>query len=672
MFGTAAANCGQRGLFTRVMPGLLLGLALLASGPSLAQSTKTTSQNQAAATTGSAVEREGVLEVIHWDNLDKTSSFKRYLRTNDGKRFELKFKKHAPSHLTGTRIKVRGMQSGNVLALDSSTSSYQVLAMPAPNAVGAQNTAVLLVNFTDNTTQPFTTTQVNSTVFGSANNYFKENSSQQTWLTGSVYGWLTLPMTQTCSYYNIATAANTAAANAGIDLSPYTRFVYIFPYNSTCGWSGMGTVGGSPSDAWLNGRLATTAVTHEMGHNLGLYHSHSMECGATSIGSSCTSSEYGDPFDVMGAPAGTAHYNAFQKERLGWLNYGTSPTITTVSSSGTYAIEPYETSTTGAKALKILKSTDPTTGNKTWYYVELRQALGQDTYLSSYPNVVSGVLVHTGADGDGNSSYLLDMTPNSSTNDWIDPALTAGQSFTDSTAGITVTVQSVSSTGTSVSVSLAGQTASTSTCTHANPTVSLSPGQSPTVTPGTAVTYTLSVTNTDSSACSSSQFNLNTVVPSGWSVSSASSVLSLAPGGSGSTSVVVTSPTTATTGYYGVSSTATNGSATSYKASASATYALATSSTTTTQPPVAVNDSATTKVASPVNIPVLANDSDPAGKKLTVIAVGAAAHGKAVINADGTVTYSPNGKYKGSDSFSYTISDSSSTASAMVSIQISR
>ena len=77
-----------------------------------------------------------------------------------------------------------------------------------------------------------------------------------------------------------------------------------------------------------------------MGHNFGLYHSHAWDCGAPPIGTGCTSIEYGDTLDVMGGSS--YHFNAFQKERLGWLNYGASPPITPVTASGTYSIDGYE------------------------------------------------------------------------------------------------------------------------------------------------------------------------------------------------------------------------------------------------------------------------------------------------------------------------------------------
>jgi hypothetical protein len=64
------------------------------------------------------------------------------------------------------------------------------------------------------------------------------------------------------------------------------------------------------------------------------------------------------------------------------LNYGSSPPITTVTTSGTYILDAYELASWGPKALKIL-ATDSTTGAKTWYYVEARKAIGFDSFLTT-------------------------------------------------------------------------------------------------------------------------------------------------------------------------------------------------------------------------------------------------------------------------------------------------
>src|SRR5262249_52947917 len=143
-----------------------------------------------------------------------------------------------------------------------------------------------------------------------------------------------------------------------------------------------------------------------------------------------------------------------QKERLGWLNYGSSPPIQTVTTSGTYWIDAYETAGSAAKGLKVLKSTDPVTGNKTWYYLEHRTGTGFDSFLSNY-GVQNGVAVHTGTEGNGTDVYLLDMSP--ATMNWYDAGLNPGQSFTDSTAGVTITTLSADNTGASVQVVINAQ-----------------------------------------------------------------------------------------------------------------------------------------------------------------------------------------------------------------------
>ncbi|MEQ6247885.1 cadherin-like domain-containing protein [Sulfitobacter sp. HNIBRBA3233] len=72
--------------------------------------------------------------------------------------------------------------------------------------------------------------------------------------------------------------------------------------------------------------------------------------------------------------------------------------------------------------------------------------------------------------------------------------------------------------------------------------------------------------------------------------------------------------------------------------------------------PVAVDDTAVTDEDTAVTIPVLANDSDPDGDPLTVIAA-TSADGDVVINADGTLTFTPNPDFNGDAVIDYTITD---------------
>ncbi|MGH8598351.1 MAG: Ig-like domain-containing protein, partial [Gammaproteobacteria bacterium] len=299
----------------------------------------------------------------------------------------------------------------------------------------------------------------------------------------------------------------------------------------------------------------------------GLYHSHSLDCGAAVIGGTCTSSDYGDYFDTMGSSS--YHFNAFQKERLGWLSYNASPPITTVLTDGVYWISPYQTDTDDPKALKILKSTDSITGKKTFYYLEVRRPIGFDAGLSGNSNIMNGVLVRSGSESSADSSYLLDMTP--ATASWSDPALTVGQTFSDADAGVSFTVLSVDGTGATVSVTFTP--GGTATCVRANPNVTLTPSNQ-TVAIGGSANYTVTVTNADSSACTNSTFNLSSALPTGLSATFTASSLSLSPGASGSTSLQVASSASLSAGAYNFTVTATHGSAPSYAKSTSGTETL--------------------------------------------------------------------------------------------------
>jgi len=528
------------------------------------------------------VELEGSLEVLVEDRNDGSRRVL-FLETDGGERFELSFASQpAASLTTGTRVKVSGVRFESVIAVASgkqdlrkvsnglSTQSVNALSQ----AFGAQKTVVLLVNFSDNAVQPYTVASAQS-VMSTTSNFDLENSYGQTWLSADVFGWYTIAQSQSvCDYNTTSSLARSAATAAGVNMANYNRYVIAFPSNA-CGWWGLGTVGGWPSTAWINGSFQLMVVGHEMGHNLGLDHSHSLDCGSTVLTAPCTTNEYGDNLDIMGSSS-PYHFNSFQKERLGWLGYGTSPAITTVTANGSYTINAMETNSTASKALKIARGT---TGN--YFYVEARRGLGFDGALTSNANVSNGVVMHMAVPTDSNSSDLLDMT--AGTSSWADPALVSGQSFYDSTSGVTISVSSASSSGAVVAVSFGGPQPTPTpsptptptpapSCTHVSPVVALSPGQSAAVKAGTQVSFTVSVTNKDVSPCTTSSFTVTGSVLPGWTGTLSAGSVSVAPGATGSVTLKVTSPTSAVNGTYSVSSTAKNSSATTMTNTGSASY----------------------------------------------------------------------------------------------------
>ena len=460
----------------------------------------------AAAASGRVV-REGTLEILVSDDFASNSSQTHHvLHTAEGDHLQLRFE-GAPSVSglkTGDRLRVSGRFAGEILAVESGervrtaqTSSVSANIAPPSWSLGPKKAIAILVNFLDDTSQPYTIADGISTMFDSSSvaSYWAEASFGQTSITGDVVGWYTLNINKptTCDsndWSAISTGAENAAAQAGWTLSNYQFKVYVFPKISACSWAGLGSVGGP--GAWINQAFSVRTTAHEIGHNWGLLHAHSLDCGAAVIGGTCaddgdSAHEYGDIHDVMGK--NLRHVNAYSKWKLYWLPDASIATIS--SGGGTFDLQPIE-SGSGLRAVRI-----PTSVPNRTYWLEFRQAIGVDSALSSNANIMNGTLVHVEPPSIYQGTDLLDMTPDGSltTQTYTDAALTVGNTFGDSQAGVSVTT--LAKNGSTLTVQ-----------------VQFGPIPTPTLVPPTATfTPTFTATNTPTRTPTKTPTNTRTATP---------------------------------------------------------------------------------------------------------------------------------------------------------------
>ncbi|MEQ1814590.1 MAG: tandem-95 repeat protein, partial [Candidatus Nitrotoga sp.] len=89
--------------------------------------------------------------------------------------------------------------------------------------------------------------------------------------------------------------------------------------------------------------------------------------------------------------------------------------------------------------------------------------------------------------------------------------------------------------------------------------------------------------------------------------------------------------------------------------------------------PVAVSDTFTTGEDTPLNIAaaaLLGNDRDAEGNSLSLTSVTNGTGGTVVLNADGTITFTPAANFNGTATFDYTITDGTGSSSAAVQVNV--
>jgi hypothetical protein len=441
----------------RLLAGLVLMLAAVATaGPASGATTK-----QLTVT--------GRIQVL--DSVGGTTGHRAYLGLTSG---HSAWRLQAPSAAglpTGTIVRTTGLVSGHTFT----AQRLAIVAAPTPAATtGTQSVYVIRVAWSGNAGDGQTSATIAS-AFGSAGAWFNEVSY------GAIPG---LATTVDPTYESISTpsscdvpsgtdaiysAAVTAAKNSNPSFNDkqYQHVVVYFPLaNSGCAFAGLGEIGGG--SVLLNGDITNRVTNHELGHNLGLYHSHAPIChsGSTQVASpppgACDSlnagNEYGDQSDVMGGSLYAGHYSASQKAQLGWFAGRLDDAL---PCAGAVTLKPYETLPgSGFVAARVAVGADATTHQPVTYWLEYRQAPAGsvDNGFNGNPvlpaGLTDGVLVHVTDPGPSAvTSYdigpsVLDGRPsaNAANADFSDAAVPTSGSVT-TPQGLTIGIGSHDASG---------------------------------------------------------------------------------------------------------------------------------------------------------------------------------------------------------------------------------
>lgn len=372
----------------------------------------------------------------------------------------------------GSESKLQDLLGQPVLQNSDGTVEAKTTARLTPSFSGAQKTVVLMVNFADNASEPFSQQQLKESLYyapNSTNNFYVQQSNGAVFLTGSstnvpdIYGWMqTSGNMASCDYKSLSQSARDTANQNGINLSPYNHVIILFPHSNACSWAGLASMPGNT--IWLNGYINPKVITHEMGHNFGASHASSLFCTLkdspqqTNLSSDCRTSEYGDRYDVMGSSE--SYMSAWHRWRIGQMP---DQQMQTAGSSGTYSLVASNDFSNSSEARTVLIPRRIAGQPLTQYIaLETRKKAGVFESFALDSPLYSGISIRlVGKPTSYENTLLVNTAASSQEEGFNKEPLMSGQTFVDPISKVSVYVNSVAEGKASLNIEVSPNTDTT-------------------------------------------------------------------------------------------------------------------------------------------------------------------------------------------------------------------
>lgn len=169
----------------------------------------------------------------------------------------------------------------------------------------------------------------------------------------------------------------------------------------------------------MNGNTQLYAHAHELGHNMGLWHSNSLNSDETpkvSFGGRATHEEYGDYACVMGrCTVANCHYNLRNKMRLNWVP---SSSIKEVTASGTFAVYAHDNMTSAGETMGLKLRVNRLDSSQ-YYLLSYRSLAISNSMYDNNNGKALDLHVAYSIYNDKNATHVLDASPATRTRDPI-------------------------------------------------------------------------------------------------------------------------------------------------------------------------------------------------------------------------------------------------------------